>query len=194
MVSSGITDIGIVVGYLGGKVVEVLGDGRRFGARLHYISNPDYLGGNAISVYRAREWLQEEPFVLCMGDHIIEERMVRLVLDRQVISETLCVDYDPADYHQLPEATKVTVDSDGCIRGIGKELVYWDALDSGVFLLTKIFMAVLNRLVKDIGNDIEISDVVNSLIGDGNCFGTCNISGSFWADVDTNEDLNAVRV
>jgi NDP-sugar pyrophosphorylase family protein len=67
----GISDIAIVVGYLGDKVVEVLGDGNDFGVRLQYIDNSDYLGGNAISVYKAREWVQGKPVVLCIGDHII---------------------------------------------------------------------------------------------------------------------------
>lgn len=194
MVASGITDIAVVVGYLGDKVVEALGDGRRFNTKLHYIYNPDYLGGNALSVYSAKEWLQGEPFVLCMGDHVIDEKLVQLMLDRQVVNETLCVDYEPAHYHQLSEATKVTVGTDGYIREIGKELVYWDALDTGVFLLTENFMTVLDRLVQDIGSDVEISDVINSLITSGHRFDTCDISGSFWADVDTNEDLDAVRV
>ena len=56
LVAAGISDIAIVVGYLGEKIIELVGNGSDFGIRLQYIYNPDYLGGNAISVYRAREW------------------------------------------------------------------------------------------------------------------------------------------
>ncbi len=194
LVSSGISEIAIVVGYLGDKVMEVLGNGSDFGARLQYISNSDYLGGNAISVYKARDWAQGESIVLCMGDHVIDGEIVKHLLDRQVFNETLCVDYTSAHYYKLDEATKVTVDSTGCIKDIGKDLVYWDALDTGVFLLTENFFQALGELIYHLGTKVEITDVVRFLVSQGHRFDTCNVSGCFWADVDTKEDLDLVRV
>jgi len=194
MVFSGINEIAIVVGYLGDKVIEVLGDGSNFGAKLQYIFNPDYLGGNAISAYKARDWVQEGPVVLCMGDHIIERKAVKSLLDRQAVNETLCVDYTPAQHHQLAEATKVTVDTAGCITDIGKDLVYWNALDTGTFLLTENFFRALEELVHHLGNNVEMSDAIRFLISQGHRFDTCDVSGCFWADVDTGEDLDRVRV
>ncbi len=96
----GISDIAIVVGYLGDSVIEALGNGDDFGVRLQYVYNSDYLGGNAISVYKAREWVQGEPVILCMGDHVIDGEIVERLLDRQSFSETLCVDYTPASIPQ----------------------------------------------------------------------------------------------
>jgi len=171
-----------------------LGDGSNFGVRLQYIFNPDYLGGSAISVYMARDWAQGNPFVLCMGDHLIEATPVRHLLDKQTFNETLCIDYTPARHHQLAEATKVSVDSAGCIKDIGKELAYWDAVDSGVFLLTENFFRALDELIPKLGINIEISDVVRFLVSQGYRFDTCNVSGCFWVDVDTEEDLNVMRV
>ena len=194
MVAAGISEIAIVVGYLGDKVVEVLGNGSSFGVKTEYIFNPDYLGGNAISVYKARDWAQDDPIVLCMGDHLIEDKVVKRLLDRQTLNETLCVDYAPAQHHQPAEATKVTVDKDGCIKDIGKNLIYWDGLDTGVFLLTENFFRAMDTLVPRLGIDIEISDVIRFLISGGHCFDTCNVSGCFWVDVDTEETLNMVRV
>ena len=189
----GISDIAIVVGYLGDKVIEVLGDGSDFGVRLQYINNSDYLGGNAISVYKAREWTQKEPVVLCMGDHLIEAEMVRRLLDRQNPTETLCVDFTPIPHHQADEATKVAVDGTGCIKDIGKELVHWDALDTGVFLLTENFFQALHEIIQYRGTNVEISDVIRFLVSRGHPFDTCDVSGCFWADIDTKEDLDLVR-
>jgi len=194
LVAAGISEIAIVVGYLGDKVIEVLGSGTSFGAKLHYISNPDYLAGNAISVYKARDWAQGDPIVLCMGDHLINEKLVKRLIDRQTFNETLCIDYTPAHYHQLAEATKVTVDSAGCITDIGKDLAYWDALDTGVFLVTETFFQAVEELVHHLGTDIEITDVVRFLVSWGHRFHTCNASGCVWMDVDTEEDLNVARV
>ena len=193
MAAAGISQIAIVVGYLGDKVAEVLGDGRDFGVKIHYIFNHDYIGGSAISVYKARDWAQGAPFVLCMGDHVIERRLVKHLLDRPAANDTLCIDYTPEQHHQLDEATKVIVDKAGCIKGIGKSLAYWDALDTGVFLLTKNFFRALAELVPKFGINIEISDVIRFLINRGHRFETCDVSGCFWADVDTEEALNLVR-
>ncbi len=193
LAAAGISDIAIVVGYLGDKLTEVLGNGSNFGVKLQYIYNSDYLGGNAISVYRAREWAQGEPVILCMGDHLIEPGMVKCLLDRQITNETLCIDYTPAQHHELAEATKVTVDGTGCIKDIGKELVCWDAIDTGVFLLTDNFFQAIQALVQYHGIDVEISDVIRFLISHGHRFDTCNVSGCSWADVDTKEDLDLVR-
>jgi len=113
LAAAGVSDIAIVVGYLGDSVIEALGNGDDFGVRLQYVYNSDYLGGNAISVYKAREWVQEEPVILCMGDHVIDGEIVKRLLDRQVFHETLCIDYTPASHHELAEATKVIVDSAG---------------------------------------------------------------------------------
>ena len=193
LTAAGVSDIAIVVGYLGDSVIEALGNGDDFGVRLQYVYNSDYLGGNAISVYKAWEWVQGEPVVLCMGDHLIDGKIVKRLLDRQVFNETLCVDYTPASHHDLAEATKVTVDSTGCIKDIGKNLVYWDAIDTGVFLLTENFFQALHELIQCRGTEVTISDVTRFLVGRGHPFNTCDVSGCFWADVDTKEDLDMVR-
>jgi len=194
LAAAGISEIAIVVGYLADKVIEVLGNGSNFGVRLQYIFNPDYRGGNAISVYKARGWAQGEPIVLCMGDHLIERKLAENLLNRATFSDILCIDYTPAKHHQVDEATKVAVDSAGCIKDIGKHLIYWDALDTGVFLLTEKFFQALDELVPKLGIDIEISDVVRFLTSRGHRFDTCDVSGHFWADVDTEEDLKMLRV
>ena len=193
LAAAGVYDIAIVVGYLGDKVIETLGTGSDFGVRLQYIRNSDYLGGNAISVYKAREWALGEPVVLCMGDHLIDGEIVKHLLDRQPFNETLCVDYTPAHHHELAEATKVAVDSTGCVKDIGKELLHWDALDTGVFFLTENFFQALHELVQYHGTDVEISDVIRFLVSQGHHFDTCDVSGCFWADIDTKEDLDMVR-
>jgi len=193
LATAGVRDIAIVVGYLGDNVIEALGNGSNFGVGLQYIYNSDYLDGNAISVYKAREWAQGKPVVLCMGDHLIDGEIVKRLLDRQVFNETLCIDYTPDCYHELAEATRVTVDSAGCIKDIGKDLVYWDALDTGAFLLTENFFQALNELVQYRGTDVEISDIIRFLVSRGHRFDTCDVSDCFWADVDTKEDLDMVR-
>ncbi|MBA7625780.1 Bifunctional IPC transferase and DIPP synthase [subsurface metagenome] len=193
LVAAGISQIAIVVGYLGDEVIEVLGDGSSFGAELHYIYNFDYLGGNAVSVHKVKNWAQGEPIVLCMGDHLLDRELVQRLLYRITIDETLCVDYTPVQPYEVAEATKVAIDDDGYIKNIGKDLVCWSAVDTGVFLLTKNFFKVLDGLAASLGTNVEMSDAIRFFISQGNRFNTCDVSGCFWMDVDTEEDLNEAR-
>ncbi|MBE9502293.1 MAG: NTP transferase domain-containing protein [Dehalococcoidia bacterium] len=192
MATAGIREIAVVIGYRGSQVRAALGDGSRFDVRLDYILNSDYQGGNAISLKKVKPWAAGEPFVLCMGDHIIEPAFVSRLLGKSAIAETLCVDFAPAGHHQFAEATKVVVDSSGCIKRIGKGLAYWNAIDTGVFLLTGKFLDAIDELIPVLGIDIEISDVIRFLVGRCYRFATCDVSGCFWADVDTEEDLDFV--
>ncbi len=200
--AAGIKEIAIIVGYLGDKVREALGDGHQFGVRLTYISNDNYLGGNGVSVLKAFRWTQGAPVVLCMADHVIEGDLVKRLVDRcpvphlnQTCDETLCVDWTTpaAEYLNVDEATKVALNGDGDITDFGKDLARWDALDTGVFLLTGRFFRALDGLVRHRGLGVGVSDAVRFLVEHGHRFETCDVTGCFWMDVDTEEDLAAVR-
>ncbi len=193
LAAAGIRRITIVVGYLGDEVRRVLGDGGRWGVEIEYVYNPAYMGGAAVSVNCAREKSRGSPVVLCMGDHMIEAEMVRRLVSNLPMSSTLCVDYRPAEHHEIDEATKVSVNEAGDIGGIGKQLRNWDALDTGVFLLTDEFFRAVDSLVAHGGTDTEITDVVRYLVSRGYRFGTRDVSGCLWMDVDTQEDLRVAR-
>jgi len=193
LAASGVRNIAIVVGYLANEVRRNLGDGGQYGVNLHYVENLDYLGGNAISAWKAKTWTVGEPVVLCMGDHIIETSVVSRLLSTTVIADTLCIEYRPTPYHNIEEATKVALFKNGGIRDIGKELKQWDALDTGVFLLTERFFNVVEELARLSGNKIEMSDVIRFMVLRGHRFNTCDVSGCSWMDIDIVEDLKLAR-
>jgi len=193
LVATGIRNIAIVVGYLANEVRRNLGDGSQYGVSLHYVENPDYLSGNAISAWKAKSWTAGEQVILCMGDHIIETNIVWRLLSTKVITDTLCVEYRPALHHNIEEATKVALFEEGGIRDIGKELKRWDALDTGVFLLTERFFNAIEELAQLRGNNIEISDVIHFMVARGHRFDTCDVSSCFWMDIDIEEDLRLAQ-
>lgn len=103
--------------------------------------------------------------------------------------DTLCVDHMANAPPQLSDATKVWVNTQGFITHIGKGLTRWNAIDAGVFLLTRrIFRAI--EAVHQAGNpDPNLSESVTWLIKRGDGLRACDVSGAFWMDVDTLEDL-----
>lgn len=189
----GIRNIAIVVGYLSNDIRRNLGDGSQYGVNLHYLENPQYLGGNAISAWNAKSWTEGEPVILCMGDHIIQTEIVWRLLSTKIITDTLCIDYRPALRHDIEEATRVALYEDGCIRDIGKKLKSWDALDTGVFLLTERFFNAVEELARLRGNSIEMSDVIRFMVARGHRFNTCDVSSCSWMDIDIEEDLKLAQ-
>ena len=192
LVRAGIREIAIVIGYLADKIETSLRESSFPGVSLQYIFNPYHQGGNALSVAAGGYWAAGEPFVLCMGDHIMHGDYVSRFLDESPCQETLGVDFSPGGHHILEEATKVRVDNKGLINDIGKELMRWDGVDTGVFLLTESFLSAARELYLTRGIDIEISEVIRFMLGGGQDFVTVDTTGPFWADIDTVEDIKLV--
>lgn len=190
---AGIKEIAIVLGHLSDKVETTLRWNRISGVTLHYLLNPYYQGGNAVSVEVAGDWAGGEPFVLCMGDHIIHQDYISWFLSRAPCCEALGVDFSPRNHHILEEATKVQVDSRGLIRDIGKELTQWNGIDTGLFLMTESFVKAVRELRISFGSNIEISEVIRFMLRRGQDFAAVDISGPFWADIDTVEDMRMVE-
>ena len=114
-------------------------------------------------------------------------------MSTKLITDTLCVDYRPTHHHNIEEATKVALFEDGGIRDIGKKLRCWDALDTGVFLLTERFFDAVDELARLRGNNIEMSDVIRFMVARGHRFNTCDVSSCSWMDIDIEEDLKLAQ-
>ena len=189
--ASGVSEVAVIVGYQAEAVVDGLGE--RY-PDLAFRYNEDFDGGNALSVYTARDFVQDEPFVLCMGDHPIDPGIVRALLSDQRQSCTLCVDTDPSHVSQTSDATKVVVDDDGWVETIGKDLRVWNAIDTGVFRMTSDVFTTAEELMDRLGQQVSITEVVRSMRERGLPFSACDVRGMLWADVDTLEDYLAVDI
>ena len=55
----GIDEFIIVIGYLGERVKEKLGDGNRYGVKITYVENREWERGDGVSVLKAKESLKE---------------------------------------------------------------------------------------------------------------------------------------
>jgi glucose-1-phosphate thymidylyltransferase len=69
--NAGIKDIGIVLGPIKEGVRELIGDGSKFGIRVTYIEQGEPKGlAHAVKV--SRDFLDEEPFVMYLGDNLLK--------------------------------------------------------------------------------------------------------------------------
>jgi len=77
---AGVREVGIVVGHTATEIKEALGDGSAWDLQLTYIhqAQPE---GLAHAVKVSREFLGDSPFVMFLGDNVIEGGISRLIQD-----------------------------------------------------------------------------------------------------------------
>lgn len=192
-VAVGVTKLVLVVGYKEEMLRAWVGDGRRYGAQVTYVSNPNYELENAMSLYAARKAVPDQPFILSMADHMISPHILTHLLAMGDDHDTLCIDRLASASPQVNDATRVWVDEAGFITRIGKEIEPWNAVDTGVFLFTPRIFEAISHLLRLPSRGCGISDAVTWLIKEGHGICACDVSGAFWMDVDTLEDLHYVE-
>src|SRR5688572_10945872 len=76
--AAGIGEIGIVVGDTHAEIREAVGDGSRFGVRVHYIEQ-DAPRGLAHAVKISEPFIGREPFVMYLGDNLLNKGITPFV-------------------------------------------------------------------------------------------------------------------
>ena len=136
---------------------------------------------NGYSLYLAKEEVKEKEFLLVMGDHIYSEEFVK----KAVKGKGLIVD-ELALYTDKEEATKVLCQK-GRVKDIGKDIKEFNGYDTGFFVLSRNVFNVAEKIAK------EKEKVTMSEIAKRGRIRCTFVSGEFWTDVDTEEDLKRAR-
>ena len=194
--AAGIEEVAIIVGYRGDVLMEQISDGSRHGLRIEYLYNPDYHFGNALSLYRARPFTGDEPFLLSMADHMVSPDLLSRVHRSRGYESVLAVDFDELTLERdeaMREATRVFVERDGLITRIGKGLSRWNGIDAGVFRLALPIYDCIAELVREERVEYQLGEAVARMLGKGHPLQACDISGCFWRDIDTWDDLEDAR-
>ena len=191
-VDVGVTELAIVVGYQGAAVKESIGDGTKRGVHIQYLSNQDYMLGNARSLLSAKSFAGGKPFLLAMADHMVSADLLERMIEFSEPGNLLGVDFRISGRH-VEEATRVQVDDVGVVTQIGKRLRRWNGVDTGVFRLESDIFEALEHLMTEEHNEYQLSQAITRMIDDGKPLLARDVSGCFWHDVDTLADLDLVR-
>ncbi len=181
----GITDFVLVVGYRSDEVISYVDTElkeKRRGIRIEYVKNDEWDKGNGISVWKAREAVNDEDFLLLMCDHVFDTGIVEHLL--QYAPQTgrcvLCVD-KPENVFDLEDATKLLV-VNGIPERIGKHIEDYNAIDCGIFYCTPAVFDALREAIAD--GVTEWTGAVQRLIHTHK-LAVLDINGRFWCDIDT---------
>jgi choline kinase len=188
MVRAGIQEIGIVVGHQADQIIQALAQWQPRGVHFQFIHNPEFDGGNGVSVRSARQFVGSHEFILSMGDHVIDSDVVHGLVNAGSAPVVLGVDSMASMDGQLSDATKVFVDSHGYITRIGKDLRHWNAVDIGVFKFHHTVFDAFDLLYREHGSSLELTWVMRHLLTQPDGVRTHDVKGLFWSDIDTEED------
>ena len=184
---AGITRFEIVLGYQAAAVRALIERHAPAGAAIHFSYNERWRLENGVSVLAARTRLQGRRFALLMGDHLFEARVLtRLRLTRAADGESLlAVDSRVHAPAVAAEATKVRLAGDRIVA-IGKDLVEYDALDTGLFVCAPELFPALEAARAD--GDTTLSGGIRRLAARGR-MRAVDIGDATWHDIDTLADL-----
>lgn len=189
---AGVEEFVIVTGYLGQAIRGYFGKGSRWNVTIRYVQNSGYHKGNATSLAAAQSLLRDdEVFVLSMADHLMSEYIIEKALKHQHQQPLICVDSTAIQPSRVNDSTKVLVGSDGYVRDIGKAIPSWNGIDTGLFLLNGTIFDVINQM-KEMKNPFTLSCFIRQMIKSHKLW-ACDVSGLFWLDVDTWDDIARAR-
>ncbi|MFQ6068708.1 MAG: NTP transferase domain-containing protein [Candidatus Bathyarchaeia archaeon] len=177
---AGVQDVWVVVGYKGDMIRKEIGE-KYAGLKIHYITASNWKKGNLHSFLAAQE-IFETNFILCMSDHIFDPSIAKTLLKCK-LDNTLILAIDRKDY--TSDDNKV-LEQDGIIIKIGKSINPFNGVDTGLFLCSpKIFKYAKEAAQQEA---VELVDAVRiaALNKDAKVI---DISGHYWADIDTKQDL-----
>jgi choline kinase len=188
---AGIRSFHVVVGYQADAVREVVERGLPAGTSVQFTYNPDWHLENGVSVLAARYRLRDRRFALLMGDHVFEPSVLARLLQLTVghNESVLAVDTRHTSAEIAAEATKVRLDGDR-ITAIGKELVSYHALDTGLFVCAPALFDALE--VSRQTGDTTLSGGSRELATRG-LMRAADVGAASWCDIDTLDDLAAAE-
>ena len=184
---TGITEIAIIIGGVGSnKVREYYGDGTKFGVNITYIEQ-DEPRGIAHAVRLCKEFVNNEKFLVFLGDNIIQKSITNFVknfknsdFDATIL---LCEVDNPSRFGIADvENNKILK-----ITEKPKEPTSNLAV-TGIYLLTPKIFQIIDDLKPSWRNEFEITDALDNLLKQNNNISFEKIT-DYWKDTGTPIDI-----
>ncbi len=189
LVSVGVVDIAIVVGDTGDEVRASVGDGSRLGATVTYVYQEAPLG-LAHAVLVAGEFLNDDPFVMYLGDNMFEDSLDRVVdgfVDSGDAARLLLAQVEDPSAFGVAE-----LDDSGAIVSLVEKPADppSDLALVGVYLFGASIHEAVRSIQPSARGELEITDAIQWLLDDGAAIDYRVLDG-WWIDTGKKDPLLA---
>ncbi|MFN4033337.1 MAG: glucose-1-phosphate thymidylyltransferase [Fimbriimonadales bacterium] len=176
---AGVREVGIIVGDTAMEIQHAVCDGSRWGVQVTYIPQPEPLG-LAHAVLTAEAYLQEEPFIMYLGDNLITSSLKPLVEAFEARTpNALILLAEVPNPHEFGVAK---LQGERVVRLIEKPQQPPSNLALvGVYLFDKHIFQAARAIQPSWRGELEITDAIQYLIDNGYTVESQQITG-WWKD------------
>ncbi len=183
---AGIRDIGIVVGDTHAEIRAAVGDGSRWGVRVEYIEQ-DAPRGLAHAVKISRDYIGDEPFVMYLGDNLLNKGITQFVRDFESQKPAAQILLTRVPDPQMFGVAQL--DNGKVVRLVEKpKEPIGDLALVGVYMFGPEVFESVNRIKPSFRNELEITDAIQDLIDRGLIVRPYIVDG-WWKDTGKLEDM-----
>jgi glucose-1-phosphate thymidylyltransferase len=190
LIESGITEIGIIVGYTPERIQsikDVIGDGTRWKIKITYIEQ-DAPRGISHAVYCAKEFVGSDPFIVFLGDNILNDKIapfIKLFQDEEIDAGMfLSEEADPGKYG-------VAVIKDDVVAGVIEKPKIppsnWVVI--GIYYFSHRVFSMIAIQKPSVRGELEITDTLDMMIQSKYCRTAAAKIKGWWDDTGTSESI-----
>jgi glucose-1-phosphate thymidylyltransferase len=193
MAAAGIEDVGIIIApETGPEIEQVAGDGSRFGVRITYLLQKEPLG-LAHAVLTAEAFLDVSPFVMYLGDNLLQGGISELVAAfREHEPDALILLTpvpDPQNYGVAELASAPAGETGHVVRLVEKpQQPATDLALVGVYMFTGQIHDAARAIEPSARGELEITDAIQHLVDSGMRVEPHIVRG-WWKDTGRLEDM-----
>jgi glucose-1-phosphate thymidylyltransferase len=187
MAAAGIEEVGIIIApETGGEIRDAAGDGSQFGVTITYVEQ-DAPSGLAHAVLTAEPFLGDDPFVMYLGDNLLQGGIVELVRAFESSRPDALILLTPVPD---PEHFGVAeLDGDRVVRLVEKPPEPQTNLALvGVYMFTSGIHDAARSIVPSARGELEITDAIQHLVDRGKVVEPHIVRG-WWKDTGRLEDM-----